>query len=185
MNLLMCERCKHDTGNVFSEYCRACCFGSKFETNGDPEPEPEIERSCSNCEYNSCPGYAYPCIQCDDYSEFEAKEIKKKTYPLDVGSLYPNLTIDRLNRAFGLRSVAVGNDYMDGGKKMRKSKLPEIKKVIFSNPATIVIWDDGTKTVVKVHGKERFNKEKGLAMAIAKKALGNEGNYYDVFKKWV
>ena len=60
-----------------------------------------------------------------------------------------------------------------------------IVKVIFHNPATIVFWSDGTKTVVKVQGKERFNKEKGLAMAIAKKVLGNKYDYYEEFKKWL
>ena len=30
-----------------------------------------------------------------------------------------------------------------------------------------------------------MDPEKGLAMAIAKKALGNEGNYYNEFKKWL
>ena len=58
----------------------------------------------------------------------------------------------------------------------------EIAKVIFNNPATIVIWDDGSKTVVKAEN-EPFDPEKGLAMAIAKKALGNKGNYYETFKK--
>ena len=59
-----------------------------------------------------------------------------------------------------------------------------IKKVIFNNPATIVFWSDGSKTVVKAHNDD-YDPEKGLAMAIAKKALGNEGNYYNVFKKWL
>ena len=59
-----------------------------------------------------------------------------------------------------------------------------IKKVIFNNPATIVFWSDGSKTVVKAHNDD-YDPEKGLAMAIAKKALGNEGNYYKVFKKWL
>ena len=59
-----------------------------------------------------------------------------------------------------------------------------IKKVIFSNPATIIFWSDGSKTVVKAHNDD-YDPEKGLAMAIAKKALGNEGNYYNVFKKWL
>ena len=63
--------------------------------------------------------------------------------------------------------------------------LPRIEKVIFHNPATIVFWSDGTKTVVKVQGKDRFNKEKGLAMAISKKALGNNGRYYNEYKKWL
>lgn len=59
-----------------------------------------------------------------------------------------------------------------------------IKNVIFNNPATIVFWSDGSKTVVKAH-LDDYDPEKGLAMAIAKKALGNEGNYYNVFKKWL
>ena len=59
-----------------------------------------------------------------------------------------------------------------------------IKKVIFNNPATIVFWSDGSKTVVKAHNDD-YDPEKGLAMAIAKKALGNEGNYYNIFKKWL
>lgn len=59
-----------------------------------------------------------------------------------------------------------------------------IKNVIFNDPATIVFWSDGSKTVVKAH-LDDYDPEKGLAMAIAKKALGNEGNYYNVFKKWL
>ena len=60
-----------------------------------------------------------------------------------------------------------------------------IKKVIFHDPATIVFWKDGTKTVVKTNGGDKFDKEKGLAMAIAKKFFGNTYDYYGVFKKWV
>ena len=66
-----------------------------------------------------------------------------------------------------------------------REKTPEIKKVIFNNPATIVIWSDGTKTVVKTQNGEPYDKEKGLAMAITKKFFGNEGNYYNVFTKWL
>lgn len=62
--------------------------------------------------------------------------------------------------------------------------FPEIKNVIFHDPATIVWWEDGTKTVVKAEG-EKYDPEKGLTMAISKKALGNKGNYYEVIKKWV
>lgn len=60
-----------------------------------------------------------------------------------------------------------------------------IKKVIFNNPATIVFWDDGSKTVVKCGEYDIFDPEKGLSMAISKKALGNQGNYYETFKKHV
>ena len=64
------------------------------------------------------------------------------------------------------------------------SSRMNIKKVIFNNPVTIVLWSDGSKTVVKSY-LDDYDPEKGLAMAISKKALGNEGNYYNVFKKWL
>ena len=66
----------------------------------------------------------------------------------------------------------------------KTENIPKIKNVIFNKPATIVFWEDGTKTVVKAID-EPFDEEKGLAMAIAKKALGNTGSYYDVIKKWL
>lgn len=57
-----------------------------------------------------------------------------------------------------------------------------VKNIIFNGPATIVMWTDGTKTVVKCHDED-FDKEKGLAMAICKKVMGNKGNYYKIFRK--
>lgn len=63
-------------------------------------------------------------------------------------------------------------------------EVPRIEKVIFNDPATIVFWSDKTKTVVRC-GKDEFDKEKGLAMAISKKALGNKGNYFETFKKFI
>ena len=63
--------------------------------------------------------------------------------------------------------------------------LPEIKKVIFNDPITVVIWTDGSKTVVRTQNGEEYDPEKGLAMAISKKAFGNTGSYFEQFKKWV
>ena len=60
--------------------------------------------------------------------------------------------------------------------------LPRIKDVIFNDPATIVFWEDGTKTVVKTTEGDEFNPHTGLATAIAKKTLGDE--YHKEFKKW-
>ena len=67
-----------------------------------------------------------------------------------------------------------------GGKK----KL-SIEKVIFNDPATIVFWNNGTKTVVKAQNNEPFDPEKGLAIAISKKFLGNKSNFNNVFKKYL
>lgn len=78
------------------------------------------------------------------------------------------------------------NNDIDGTKQIARVVKREvymgIKKVIFHNPATIVYWADGSKTVVKATN-EAYDPEKGLAMAISKRALGDKGNYYDVFKK--
>lgn len=70
-------------------------------------------------------------------------------------------------------------------KESREIFMPKIKNVIFNDPATIVFWADGTKTVVKAQGDDKFDPEKGLAMAISKKALGNKGNYCNELKKWL
>lgn len=66
-----------------------------------------------------------------------------------------------------------------------KRKSTKIKKVHFNPPVTVVIWEDGTKTIVRTQDEDEFDPEKGLAMAISKKVLGNKGAYYDEFKKWL
>ena len=49
-----------------------------------------------------------------------------------------------------------------------------IKKVIFNGPATIVIWLDGTKTVVKCAEGDGYSKFSGLAIAICKRMYGED-----------
>ena len=68
--------------------------------------------------------------------------------------------------------------------KQSTNRRVKIKDVIFSDPATVVFWNDNTKTVVKTRGGEKYDKEKGLAMAIIKKITGNTSNYYNIFKEW-
>ena len=66
---------------------------------------------------------------------------------------------------------------------MKDHNLNFVKKVIFNPPATIVLWGDGTKTVVKCQGNDEYCPEHGLAMCICKKFFGNKGNFNEVFKK--
>ena len=98
----------------------------------------------------------------------EKKEMENIKYHYD-DSVLPQLLVDAITKK---RS------------KMDSNALPKIKQVIFNNPATIVFWTDDTKTIVKAVN-EKFDPEKGLAMAIAKKYLGNKGNYFNEFKKWI
>lgn len=48
-----------------------------------------------------------------------------------------------------------------------------IDKVIFNDPATIIIWKDGSKTVVKRSDDDIWDPEKGFCMAIIKKLYGH------------
>lgn len=59
----------------------------------------------------------------------------------------------------------------------------EIERVIFNDPATVVFWKDGTKTVSKCSEGDTFNKEHGLAMCIIRYVTANR-RYNDVFEKY-
>lgn len=59
----------------------------------------------------------------------------------------------------------------------------DIKKVIFNDPATIVFWSDGAKTVVKCADFDIFDPEKGLAMAICKRVYGER--FHSIFKEFL
>lgn len=105
---------------------------------------------------------AEPKLSYKDYSRY---------YRADHDAELDRIFYHILNSRYGIRTATMDD-------------IPEIKNVIFNPPATIVFWQDGTKTVVKATN-EIYDPEKGLAMAIAKRALGNQGNYYNVIKKWV
>ena len=110
-----------------------------------------------------------------EYYEQKSKELEEYGITLDGNRKTRNGTIRIPLKDIGIYAV------------------PHIKKVIFSDPATIVIWEDDTKTIVKAgkndKGKqEKYDPEKGLAMAICKKLFGTNksgSNYYEVFKKWL
>jgi hypothetical protein len=82
------------------------------------------------------------------------------------------------------------NEFKDAPKKViqspneSKPKGLRIDDVIYNDPATIVFWNDGTKTVVKCQEDDIYSKEQGLALCITKKVLGNQGNFNNLFRKW-
>lgn len=75
-----------------------------------------------------------------------------------------------------------GETFSLTGTLCMKPMLPKIKEVIFNNPATIVLWEDGTKTVVKVKKREKYDKWVGLAMCHMKKYYGEK--FHKTFKDW-
>jgi hypothetical protein len=108
------------------------------------------------------------------------------TDSINVESLYPKIMIDYTQFAKYCENDIKTTQLMCEIFERRRNmyRIPKIEKVIFNAPATIVFWADNTKTVVKAEN-EAFDPEKGLAMAISKKALGNKGNYFNTFTKWL
>lgn len=65
-------------------------------------------------------------------------------------------------------------------------RIPGIAKVIYNPPATIILWEDETKTVVKCCETDIYDPEKGFAMAVIKKLCGNtSAPFHRLFKTWV
>ena len=58
-----------------------------------------------------------------------------------------------------------------------------VQRVVYNDPATIIFWKDGTKTVVKKQEGDVYDAEKGFMAAYLKKMLGNDNQYnYEI--KW-
>ena len=55
---------------------------------------------------------------------------------------------------------------------MTTEPKPSPSRIIYNNPATIVFWNDGTKTVVKLAKGEKFNKYYAFCAALAKRIYG-------------
>lgn len=130
-----------------------------------------------------------------------ARKIKEVTIKCEDGKTYEG----RVERIVGC-PYDISSQELTVKVSKQASGNYGIKEVIFQNPATIVYWTDGTKTVVNcmdnaeikkkiVDGKETivrkprkcdtYSKEVGLAMAISKKWAGNEGNYNKIFREFI
>lgn len=124
--------------------------------------------SCEDCVYDNKFG-SWHCVGCVAKSNFVPRSKSRIYYT----------SVQEMNQppAAYLAMMEATRGFVDD------STVPEILDVIFNGPATIIFWADGTKTVVKAIYDE-FDPEKGLAMAIAKKALGNKGSYFNIIKRW-
>lgn len=123
-----------------------------------------MERTCYSCKWHDESTFGIHCRACYGTVNWEPREA-------NTSKIHYN-------------SMAT-TEFSRGDIRVGVSLIPDIKNVIFNDPATIVFWSDGSKTVVKVQDGDEYDEEKGLAMAISKKALGNKSNYCNVFKKWL
>lgn len=101
---------------------------------------------------------------CEDMAKVFLDEVTRHEYlkndiQVTVESLYPSVMI------------------------VPRQLAPE--KVYFNDPVTVVIWNDGTKTIVRCSENDIYDPEKGLAMAFCKKMFGNDNTFKKHFKKWL
>ena len=105
-----------------------------------------------------------------------------------------------------LRFVAARRKYYEGRPNSIERLACKVKLVIWQAPATVVVWEDGSKTVVKCPQQCTYCKEwrgtelcsyspehypvsarkwrrEGLINALLKGAYGNK--YIDVLERWV
>ena len=103
---------------------------------------------------------------------YEVYKVTDYRIQIDLGPRYWWVPKDKMTPISSSGSEYAGTEVM-----------LKIKDVIYSNPATIVFWNDGSKTVVRCGKGETFDPEKGLAMAISKRVLGSNYAWHGRFNK--
>ena len=68
----------------------------------------------------------------------------------------------------------------EGAPAATENKMPVVKNCYFSDDRTIVLWDDGTKTVVQCQPGDQFDPEKGIFAAIG---TANDMGEYNFIKE--
>ena len=206
-----------EPGIVNTKNCSNCRFGNgglcpktKVCVKSSLNPAPshwvemtaaqKLEKEMSNTKTdkkligNISSGYSYidTDIACKiEDRQNDYKHILNKIYGRELFDLSLNLkTVTKYNEMFKKEDKNMSKLFIAElkGLCLDKADIKDlIKNVIFSGPCTIVQWSDGDKTIVRCENED-FDKEKGLAMAIAKKFLGtneSKSNYNDIFKKWI
>lgn len=97
--------------------------------------------------------------------------------PNDLGKTYEFKCFVPLE-AKDISELMFFNDPVEGALLKMKSAMDMApKEVIFSPPATIVYWQDGSRTVVKCSEEDEFSEEMGFVLCFTKKIFGNNGSY--------
>ena len=95
-------------------------------------------------------------------------ESKEYSNPIAFADIH---TDDGIYR-YPIRDVEVTSKMFDNFARDGMRGL-RVKKVIFNKPATIVFWNDGTKSVVVCRDNDEYDTEKGFYIACTKKLFGN------------
>ena len=97
------------------------------------------------------------------------------------------MTFDLFNMPFctePLSAEYILNGMIGHYKGKRVMLEPRPKRMIFNDPATIVFWEDGTKTIVKCSKDETFSPYFGFLAALAKKIYGTNSAVQKIVDQW-
>ena len=71
-------------------------------------------------------------------------------------------------------------------KQIKNKRLRDmVKKVIINKPCTIIMWNDGTKTVTQCHELDSYDPEKGILACMAKKLYENTNLFNEIVQEYV
>ena len=94
--------------------------------------------------------------------------------------LWMNLSVD-----VNLTNLPGSFSYDDVAEALNRAFNPNVfgkslttKNIIYNGPATIILWTDGTKTVVKCKEGDPYSPEAGFALAVLKRLTGNDFHKY-------
>ena len=102
--------------------------------------------------------------------------------PTDLGKTYEFKCFVPLE-AKDISELMLMNDPVEGLYAKMRTNLAngaiDPKEVIFAPPATIVYWQDGSRTVVKCSEEDEFSEEMGFVLCFMKKMFCNTGKFND------
>ena len=87
-------------------------------------------------------------------------------------------SVDSVEPLHPLDFAALPTDTADSLKRISRRTFnqlpfPDIKWVIYSGPKTIILWADGTKTIVSCGEGESYDHYTGFCAAVTKKLFGS------------
>ncbi|MDE6019768.1 MAG: hypothetical protein K2H01_02045 [Ruminococcus sp.] len=111
--------------------------------------------------------------------------VVRKNYNDKIGVRLGELT--NSNSGYGVfwfkeTSLAVipDNDVTSGN----FSVYDAIKQIIYSGPKTIIIWKDGSKTIVSCGKDDTYNRYAGFCAAVTKKIFGSNSNIKKIIDQY-
>ena len=93
--------------------------------------------------------------------------------------------LENYQKDLGSRKKIESKSHFSG--YFEKGFLPNdvyIKEVMYYDPATIVFWSDGTKTVSKCREGDIYSEECGLLLCVMKKLIG-ANRVRELVKDWI